>query len=178
MPEHISTTKRDGLIHDLIHADFDLTVIQSKYGLTPDSLSRWVLEEANHRCLTGLCVLADIQTQILLSRYRLHAAVKLYQLASLETEDDKAVRDIVRRACVDLLKLDLRRADTDADYTAGGGDFPPDDSLQFLRELIHPTLPDNSSHAQAPDEAKAGAAERHPREDDEAPRRPGTDDAR
>ena len=38
--------------------------------LTPKRLSAWIRENDNHQTLMGLCVIADIQTQLLLSRYR------------------------------------------------------------------------------------------------------------
>ena len=137
MTVRINPKKRSALIHDLIHADFDLTTVQSKYGLTPDGLSQWVKEETNYRCLTGLCTLADIQTQILLSRYRLIAAGKLYELATKEHDDTKSAQDIARRACVDLLKLELRRADIDTKHADPDRDRPPLDGLQALHELLH-----------------------------------------
>ena len=74
-----------------------------EHELSPDDLAAWVGEPGNRRLLSGLCVLADLQTQVLLSRYRLLAASKLIKLA---TEDGEG--DVARRACVDLLKLDLK----------------------------------------------------------------------
>lgn len=154
MTNKINNKKRSALIHDLIHADFDLTVIQSKYGLTPDALAQWIREEANHGVLVGLCTIADIQTQILLSRYRLYAAGKLYQLASQEKNDSKAEQDIARRACVDLLKADLKRADLDTE-PAQHDQAPPDDGLQALYELIHGPSDEDLSDAQDPSGTEA-----------------------
>lgn len=155
MTAKITPEKRSALIHDLIHADFDLTAIQSHYGLTPDGLSQWVKEEANYRCLAGLCTLADIQTQILLSRYRLVAAGKLYELATREHDDSKSAQDIARRACVDLLKLELRRADIDRNHTDPGRDQPARDGLQTLHELLHGSNTDDPADARDPNQEQA-----------------------
>ena len=141
MPRKISAKKRATLIHDLIHADFDLTTLHSEYGLSPDSLSQWVQDETNHRCLTGLCVLADIQTQLLLSRYRLIAAGRLIDMATNPPEEGKSGIDTSRRACVDLLKLELPRADVDVKFSAPRLDVMPDDGLGALQNLIQQAEP-------------------------------------
>ncbi|GAB4194768.1 MAG: hypothetical protein Kow00105_08990 [Phycisphaeraceae bacterium] len=135
-PIKINKTKRSELINDLIHAEFDLTVIQSKYGLTPDTLAQWVQDETNLRCLTGLCLLADLQTQILLSRYRLIAAGKLYELATSQPDDSKSAQDVARRACVDLLKLDLPRAGMTEKSSRKQGRSRKTDSLSRLQMLM------------------------------------------
>ncbi len=105
----ISKKRRRALIADLIAAQGDLMSLGEKHALEPDEMAAWVSDPDNQRTLSGLCVLADLQTQILLSRYRLLAASRLIKLA---TEDDpEHSPDVARRACVDLLKLELKRAD-------------------------------------------------------------------
>lgn len=136
MPQRISAETRAALIHDLIHADFDLTELHSKYRLSPDILSQWVREEDNHLCLAGLCVLADIQTQLLLSRYRLIAAGRLIDMATHPPEDTKSGLDVSRRACVDLLKLELPRADMNASFKPSELAAIPDDGLGALHTLM------------------------------------------
>lgn len=136
MPRKISAKKRAALIRDLIHADLDLTTLHSKYGLSPDSLSQWVQDETNHRTLTGLCVLADIQTQLLLSRYRLIAAGNLIDMASNPHDGSKSGQDTARRACVDLLKLELPRADADVKFLTPTLKALPDNGLSSLHRLI------------------------------------------
>lgn len=156
MARRISAKRRAALIRDLINADFDLTALHDKYGLSPDNLSQWIQDENNHRCLAGLCVLADLQTQLLLSRYRLIAAGKLYELASREPGADKSDQDIARRACVDLLKLDLKRADFVTGDVAGSTDFGVTDSGGSLRELLYeadrPALGDASKQSDHTDD--------------------------
>lgn len=156
MPRRISAKKRAALIHDLIHADFDLTELHSKYSLSPDSLSQWVQDEQNHRCLAGLCVLADIQTQLLLSRYRLIAAGRLIDMATHPPEDTKSGLDVSRRACVDLLKLELPRADVHATFKPADLDALPDDGLEALQSLMMRVGADASNPDQPDtDEAKS-----------------------
>lgn len=153
MTRSIGQRKRDALIHDLIHADFDLTTLRSKYHLSPDSLAQWVQEDENRRCLTGLCVLADIQTQLLLSRYRLIAAGRLIDMATHPPDDGKSGLDIARRACVDLLKLELPRAVADARQQAPDTAKIPDDGLASLQNLIRGAdAPDALTDASPEDE--------------------------
>lgn len=156
MARRISAKRRAALIHDLVNADFDLTALHDKYGLSPDNLSQWIQDENNHRCLAGLCVLADLQTQLLLSRYRLIAAGKLYELASREPGAGKSDQDIARRACVDLLKLDLKRADFVTGDVAGSTDSGVTDSGESLRELLYeadrPALGDASNQSDHTDD--------------------------
>ncbi len=137
MPRKISAKRRSALINDLINADFDLTALHSKYALSPKNLSMWIQDEDNHRCLAGLCVLADLQTQLLLSRYRLIAAGKLIDLATSQPDDGKAGMDISRRACVDLLKLELKRADINADLSVRAIDKETADGVDSLRQLLY-----------------------------------------
>jgi len=137
MPRKISAKRRAALINDLINADFDLTALHSKYALSPDSLSHWVQDQSNHRCLAGLCALADLQTQLLLSRYRLIAAGRLIDLATNQPEDGKSGQDTARRACVDLLKLELKRADIDAEFTVRGIENQAPDGIDSLRQLLY-----------------------------------------
>jgi len=147
MPRRISAKRRATLINDLINADFDLTALHNKYALSPDSLSRWIQDEENHRCLAGLCVLADLQTQLLLSRYRLIAAGRLIDLATSQPEDGKNGLDTSRRACVDLLKLELKRADIDAGFVVRNTDSQPADGVDSLRRLLYESSTENENPA-------------------------------
>ena len=137
MPRKISAKRRAALINDLINAKFDLTDLHNKYALSPDSLSQWIQDENNHRCLAGLCALADLQTQLLLSRYRLIAAGKLFDLATNQPEDEKSGLENARRACVDLLKLEMKRADIDAEFAAPVLTHTTDTGIDSLRRLLY-----------------------------------------
>ncbi len=105
MVEYIGTRKQKLLVEDILSAKYDVVSLAKRHQLSPRRLSDWIGESENHRILQGLCVLADIQAQLLLSRYRLVAAGRLIKMA---TQDDEG--DLVRKSCVDLLKLDLKGA--------------------------------------------------------------------
>lgn len=98
----------DKLILDLARAEHDILSFAAAHGLTLDDLVDWAAKPQTRRTLAGLCVLADAQTQLLLSRYRLVAATRLIGQAT--AEDDTLSAEQVRKACVDLLKTELSRA--------------------------------------------------------------------
>ncbi len=149
MPRKISAKRRAALINDLINAKFDLTDLHNKYALSPDALSLWIQDESNHRCLAGLCALADLQTQLLLSRYRLIAAGKLFDLATNQPKDEKTGLENSRRACVDLLKLEMKRADIDADFTAPVVAHVTDPGADSLRRLLYQDSSDTDAQPPA-----------------------------
>ncbi len=128
---------RQRLIQDIIAAQQDPVTLGEKHGLDADNLAAWVGEPKNQRLLSGLCLLADLQTQVLLSRYRLLAAGRLIRLATEDGADGG--RDVARRACVDLLKLDLKRAE--AVGVAGGGadagESEDEAGVMSLRRLLY-----------------------------------------
>lgn len=109
MSKSLNSKDRRNLIADIVAALHDPIELCQSHGLSLDDLGEWILDPKNQQALSGICVLSDLQAQVLLSRYRLHAAGRLIKLA---TEDGPEVsRDVARRACVDLLKMDLKRAD-------------------------------------------------------------------
>ncbi|MEX0885637.1 MAG: hypothetical protein WD009_04280 [Phycisphaeraceae bacterium] len=119
MGKRMTIKQRAALIRDIFNAEHDVVALAAAHELSPDELATWAGEAQTQRCLTGLCVLADMQTQLLLSRYRLLAASRLINLATGEQEGGGG--DVARKACVDLLKLDLKRADASPDGDAGDG---------------------------------------------------------
>lgn len=132
MGRKVSAKRRQALIRDIFNAEHDVVALAQAHGLSPDDLAQWAQIAENRQCLTGLCALADIQTQLLLSRYRLLAASRLIRLA---TQDDAAASaDVARKACVDLLRLDLKRAEAQPADAADGETI---DDLATLRELLY-----------------------------------------
>ncbi len=97
------------LLDDLAGAEHDVLSLAQRHGLSLDALVRWAQRSATRRTVAGLCALADAQTQLLLSRYRLIAATRL--IAHVTADADALPPEQVRRACVDLLKTELSRAD-------------------------------------------------------------------
>ena len=102
--------RREALVRDILTAEHDLVTLLSTHDLEPRQVADWIAETDNRQLLLRLCALADIQTQLLLSRYRAVAADRLLRLATLEQGDAKEA-EIARRACVDLIRLDLKRAE-------------------------------------------------------------------
>ena len=135
--KNLNHKDRRDLIADIVAALHDPIELCQSHGLSLDDLGEWILDPKNQQALSGICVLSDLQAQILLSRYRLHAAGRLIKLA---TEDSPEVsRDVARRACVDLLKMDLKRADfenPDSSRGAAEKTTPPEDG-KLLRRLLY-----------------------------------------
>ena len=106
----MSETKHDvdKLILDLASAEHDILSFARAHDLSLDELVTWAAKPETRRTLSSLCVLADAQTQLLLSRYRLVAATRLIGQAT--SEDEALSAEQVRKACVDLLKTELTRA--------------------------------------------------------------------
>jgi len=104
MPPKIGRERSLRMIEDIVHARHDLVALAKAHQVTPEQLAAWIGQGQTHHTLQSLCVLADIQTQLMLSRFRLVAAGRLIKLAT-----DESDADIGRRACVDLLRLELHR---------------------------------------------------------------------
>lgn len=138
----------DALILDLARAEHDILSFAKSHGLSLDDLVEWASKPQTRRTLSGLCVLADAQTQLLLSRYRLVAATRLIGQAT--AEDDSLSAEQVRKACVDLLKTELSRAASLA-HTE-----PPEDDEAFdalARALSVPEASDREPDAVPNNEA-------------------------
>lgn len=107
MSEQVSAQQREQLIEALFSARRDVLDLAAEHRLTPEQLAAWAAREDNRRCLANLCALADLQSQLLLARYRVVAANRLIRLATDEADDAKRA-DVARRACVDLLRAEVR----------------------------------------------------------------------
>jgi transposase-like protein len=133
MSKSISRKKQAALIRDVFNASHDVVALAEAHGLSPNELAQWITEPDNQHCLSGLCVLADLQTQLMLSRYRLVAVTKLIQQA---TQQEDVTAEQARKACADLLKLDLTRvglADLSQNNDTAGEAMSP----QQLRQLLY-----------------------------------------
>ena len=138
MSKKTNDKARDGLITDIVAALHDPTELSKAHNLSLDDLAVWISDPINRRALHGVCVLSDLQAQVLLSRYRLHAAGRLIKLA---TEDEPGMsRDVARRACVDLLKMDLKHAGFDGTNALHDGSEESDAAHcdeKTLRRLLY-----------------------------------------
>jgi len=118
------------LLDDLAGAEHDVLSLAERHGLSLDGLVDWACRPETKRTVAGLCVLADAQTQLLLSRYRLVAATRL--IAQATAEDETLSAEQVRKACVDLLKTELSRA-ASLDPNEQAAD---DDEMQALAQAL------------------------------------------
>jgi len=134
MPRSIGRMRRAALIRDILEAKHDLASLAQAHRLKPDELAAWVDDPQNQRVLNGLCKLADVQTQVLLSRYRMLAATRLIKLAT-DADLTEGKPDVARRACVDLLRLDLKRAEVESPDDAAQHDELHDEFDRLQRRL-------------------------------------------
>lgn len=126
MTKAMGVRRRERLVADILAGEHDVLTLGERHKLKPDKLAAWVIDPENHRVLRGLCVLADMQTQLVLSRYRRLAAGRLIRLAT--DEGDEKAAEVARKACVDLLRLDMKRADAVAAGSVQAGESEPGES--------------------------------------------------
>lgn len=148
-------TQRLAIVRDLLRAEHDIVALAEAHGLSPWDLAQWAGEAENEQCLVRLSMLADLQTQALLSRYRLFAAMNLIRQATREEEGG----DADRKACLELLKLDLKRLPPAAGAAGAGG--PIDDPA--LRELFYEEIQRLEEQVKQARAAMASGSEGYPR---------------
>jgi hypothetical protein len=151
----VGPKRQAALIRDIFHASRDVVGLAEAHGLSPDELAAWMAEPGNQRCLTGLCVLADMQTQLMLSRYRLVAVTKLIQQA---TQQEEVSAEQARKACADLLKLDLKRAGLD-EVSPEPAEADTGVSAAQLRAMLYGEGESSDSSSQPSRSKEAGASE-------------------
>lgn len=101
--KRISRNDERVLIERLVRADLTMTDLAQEQGLSLEELAAWVSKPVTIEILQGLIRLSNLRTQMLLSQFRADAAIQLLGIASTE----KAT-EITRKACVDLIKADLK----------------------------------------------------------------------
>ena len=140
MSEDPTTVPTHALLDDLASAEHDILSLATRHGLTLDGLVEWAFRSQTRRTVAGLCVLADAQTQLLMSRYRLIAATRL--IAQATADADTLPPEQVRRACVDLLKTELTRA-----AELDGGEEPEaDEAFDALARALSVPEPGSDVH--------------------------------
>lgn len=145
----MTAAKEKALMADLLNAEHDVLTLLDRHRLTPKALADWIGNEDRRRCLVGLCQLANVQTQLLLSRYRLVAVATLIRQAS-EQESDASPEQI-RKACVDLLKLNTHEDQAlTAPIEAGEDDSIDEVAQQLTAMLLDP-------HSQTPTDQQPDA---------------------
>ncbi len=139
MKRNIGQDRSKSIMLDLLAAQHDIAALAQRHRVDEIDLAHFALKPVNHRRLIGLCVLADVQTQLVLSRYRAMAATRLIQIATNEQSDP----DLARKACVDLLRLDMKRAEAPQ---------AEDDEAEptSLRELLYGKLNEVDAETSSP----------------------------
>lgn len=90
------------LIEQIAYGERSAAELAREHGISLERLALWASEQRTVRALRGLANLADIRAQMLLTKYRANAAVRLIQVA---TADEPT--ELSRKACVDLLNADM-----------------------------------------------------------------------
>jgi hypothetical protein len=126
---------RRRVLEELLDADCAPAELAGKIGLSLEELSTLGRDDRIVDALRGLVELAEIRAQVLLSRYRAHAAIRLIAIANAEEPSELA-----RKACVDLLKMDLdhlRPAESDEEPSPNDAPPAPDEDaiVQALEAL-------------------------------------------
>lgn len=147
--------RRELLLRALLKGETDLEALASHLELNLVELATIYGEARTAGALAGLRRLADVQTQLMVSRYRLTAAAKLIALAN---QDDDA--ELARKACGDLLKLDLisSEAIANADDSMPIG-IDEQSVLDALRRLGQEEEPLPTSEVDAADDETARAGD-------------------
>lgn len=126
--EGIPAGLASALLSELARAEHDVLELGQRHGLALPELSAWAARPDTQRTVAGLCLLADLQTQLLLSRYRLVAATRLVGQAT--GQEESLSPEQVRKACVDLLKIELERVASVSLDTLEAMDDPSLEALQ------------------------------------------------
>lgn len=112
---YIGVRGRRKILDRMLHAEGDVETLSGMLGVSLEDLSRWAGQDDTQEVLQGLRLLAEMQAQLILSRYRVTAAARLVGLASQRDDDELA-----RKACCEILKLELLDRDRRMGLKVGG----------------------------------------------------------
>jgi hypothetical protein len=96
-PERLSQ-----LLSELADGDRTPADLASRFGISEEALFEHALSDSVRRHLASRAQLRELRAQMLLSRFRANVVLQLVTIATAETPTELA-----RRACVDLLTLQL-----------------------------------------------------------------------
>jgi hypothetical protein len=100
MPENLRLTKRQSaVLDDMFAGELDEQAILEKHRVSQKDLNRWLGEDAFMAELNRRLQWLNLQTELIITRYKTLAAAKLVQL----TESDK--EETARKACLDIINL-------------------------------------------------------------------------
>jgi hypothetical protein len=97
-----SKAMRRQVIERIVAAKLSPAEIASELEIGLHEIASLARHEPTMQTLEGVARLEDVRTQMLLSRYRANVAMHLLAIASA-----KEPTELSRKACVDLLKMDL-----------------------------------------------------------------------
>jgi hypothetical protein len=103
--------RKPSVLNDFSDPVIDLHEFARQRGLSRRALARWAATPAAAARLSELVVLADRRAALLLATGRAEAARTLVEIAR---GNDSERREITRKACLDLLKLNERDPGADA----------------------------------------------------------------
>lgn len=125
------------LVWEMIKSGGDIEHVLEKHGMSPEALAGWIADPVNQRVLAALCLYSDMQCQLVLSRCRRIATSQLLRMA--ENGDKSVTQETARRACTDLMKIELKRvgvADATLKDLKGGDGFGLEAAAGFHEEFI------------------------------------------
>lgn len=102
MKKAMGKNKKKQTLRQLLVPDVDVAELEDTLGLKLEQVALWALDEQTQSEVEGLMRWLDMQTQIMIARYRLAAVARLYDLVNTAKNEETA-----RRACLDLLKTNL-----------------------------------------------------------------------
>jgi hypothetical protein len=95
----------DRIVDELVNCTHHPMELHKKHGITRAKLAKIIKEKAEE--IDTACWIADRQTQAMLSGYRYLAAHRLHHMARGKVDEEIVPVDITRKACVDLLRLNM-----------------------------------------------------------------------
>lgn len=138
-----TTDFSERVLTHLVQGHASLPQLAGTLGLTLRELASWVMESQNWQTLAALSRLGDLQTHMIVGRFRITAAIHLLGMAG-----GKDSTELARRACADLLeaRLDSPASDTGHSHRIGsrspaGGGWPagilPNISAPMGKEILN-----------------------------------------
>ena len=118
----------DDALADLLDASLDLLALAERHEVSAEGLASWSRSAWVRTAMRGLTELARMRTVLVIAQGQARAATRLAALA------DEGEGEPARRACVDLLKLDvdIGAAEGSEDGAVAGAVTDPNVVLEWL----------------------------------------------
>jgi hypothetical protein len=105
MSNRLTKARADQAMELLLTGDKTLPQIAQELGVPLRAIAEWATDPTTIRRAFGFSLLNDVRLALFLGTMRPSASMRLFKLT--EEPKDKDERETARKACVDLLKLDL-----------------------------------------------------------------------